>query len=204
MYINCGLSLLVLSWALHGDNICYAPLGTHTQGSEPDPIHHVTFIPTNILVPAFVWTQVREGRDKTFASYPQQKPLFLLIYLMRKQQFINDLWAGDQMLPYVHKTRHQFCTFQQDTGTIWDWDTTRSDLLTAAALICPFGHLSSPSTWIRFKRVTHTSLCASRITHKEGSSRPANMTVQKSFLLFARKRSQEVEEDINKIRIRFF
>lgn len=143
-------------------------------------------------------------RQRTFANYPQQKPLFLLIYLMRKQQFINDLWAGDQMLPYVHKTRHQFCTFQQDTGTIWDWDTTRSDLLTAAALICPFGHLSSPSTWIRFKRVTHTSLCASRITHKEGSSRPANMTVQKSFLLFARKRSQEVEEDINKIRIRFF
>lgn len=29
------------------------------------------------------------------------------------------------------------------------------------------------------------------------------MTVQKSFLLSARKRSQEIEEDINKIRIRF-
>lgn len=78
----------------------------HTQGSEPDPIHHVTFIPTNILVPAFVQTQVREGRDKTFASHPQQKPLLLLTYVMRKQQFINDLWAEEQMLPYVHKTRH--------------------------------------------------------------------------------------------------
>lgn len=67
-------------------------------------------------------------------------------------------------------------------------------------------HLPSfnPSTWIRFKRVTHTSLCASRITCKEGSSRPANMTVQKSFLLSARKRSQEIEEDTNKIRTRFF
>lgn len=53
----------MLSWTLHGDNICYAPLGTYTRirtRSNPS----VTFIPTNILVPAFVWTQAREGRDK--------------------------------------------------------------------------------------------------------------------------------------------
>lgn len=62
----------------------------------------------------------------------------------------------------------------------------------------------NPSTWIRFKRVIHTSLCASRITCKEGSSRPANMTVQKSSTLLARKCSQEIEEDINEIRTRYF
>lgn len=92
-------------------------------------------------------------------------------------------------------------TLSSKTGTIWEGDTTHSVLLTPAALICLSGHLSSPSTWIRFKRVTHTSLCASRITLNEGLSGPANMTAQKSFLLFARKHSQEVEEDINKIQI---
>lgn len=122
---------------------------------------------------------------------------------MGQQQFLNDLWAGDQMLAICGKSSHyghRLC--------LWAPLGKESPHTVISSQQQQPSHAHwpsfSPSTWIRFKRVTHASSCAPRITCKEGSSRPANMTVQKSSLLFARTFSQEIEEDINKIRTRFF